>query len=315
MSPQSPQLSVVIPTYNRSALIGRALRSVLAQTYRATEILVVDDGSTDDTASVVQGFGDRVRYIHQMQAGASKARNHGVAEATSDWIAFLDSDDVWDPEYLDRMVRAISETGQKGWFYFADADFGPDEGSPSLWEQAAYSISGEYQLMEDSGEAVMRDIQPMLLQFSVFNRDVFLQKGGLWESLRAAEDTHLFLRLGLMGPVCAVSGVGGIAMQDENPSNRLTKIYGSASQDHWRQVIMMCQDILQSVPELKSSHRKTLVHWIADSHWRIARLAWASRRIPEVVQSITRATRHEPRMVPVKVWNALRKMWGGRSHT
>lgn len=315
MSPQFPPLGVVIPTYNRSTLIGRALRSVLAQTHGATEILVVDDGSTDNTASVVQGFGERVRYIHQTQAGVSKARNHGVAESTCDWIAFLDSDDVWDPEYLSRMVKAISETDRKGWFYFTNAAFGPDEGSPSLWEQAAYSISGEYQLMDDAGEAVMRDIQPMLLQFSVFNRGVFLQQGGLWERLRAAEDTHLFLKLGLKGPVCAVSGIGGIAMQDENPSNRLTNIYGSTSSDHWRQVIMMCEDVLQSVPDLKSSYRKTLVHWIADSHWRIARLAWASRRIPEVLHGITRAARHEPGVVPAKAWNAFRKMWGGKSHT
>ncbi len=113
MSSDLPATSVVIPTFNRSALVTRAINSVLSQTYPPSEIIVVDDGSTDDTPAVIQRFGERVRYLRQERGGASKARNYGVAEAASDWIAFLDSDDVWVEDYLCRMLRAVSGTEGK----------------------------------------------------------------------------------------------------------------------------------------------------------------------------------------------------------
>jgi hypothetical protein len=91
-------LSVVIPTFNRAHLIPRAIRSVLSQLRAEDELIVVDDGSTDHTESVVTGFGDRrIRYIQQTNRGAGAARNRGVREATRDLIAFLDSDDEWLP--------------------------------------------------------------------------------------------------------------------------------------------------------------------------------------------------------------------------
>ncbi|MGB5873292.1 MAG: glycosyltransferase family 2 protein [Bacteroidota bacterium] len=309
-----PATSVVIPTFNRSALVTRAIDSVLSQTHPAAEIIVVDDGSTDDTPAVIQKFGERVRYLRQEQGGASKARNHGVAEASSDWIAFLDSDDVWVEDYLRRMLHAVSGTKGQAWVYFGDAAFGDDPESPTLWDQAGYTIEGDYHLLEDAGDLVMQDVQPMLLQFSVFNREIYLLHGGLWQNLRAAEDTHLFMKLGLQGSVCAVSGSGGVAMQDENPSNRLTKIYGSASSDHWKQVIMMCQDVLRSVQDLRPSHRKILHHRIADAHWRQARLAWVSRRFGGGLREMADAVRVEPMMIPAKAWGALRGMWHGGRH-
>src|SRR5581483_7648961 len=102
-------ISVVIPTHNRALLLQRALRSVVAQSRPPDEILVVDDGSTDDTAEVVRRF-ESVTYLHQENAGASAARNHGVSVACGDFIAFLDSDDVWFPEYLERMANTIRAT-------------------------------------------------------------------------------------------------------------------------------------------------------------------------------------------------------------
>lgn len=105
----SPRVSVVIPLYNCERHIGEALESVLQQTYRDYEIIVIDDGSTDGSARVVHEFGDRVRYVYQANAGVSAATNRGVALSTGELIAFLDNDDVWLPTKLERQVGYLDE--------------------------------------------------------------------------------------------------------------------------------------------------------------------------------------------------------------
>ncbi|WP_127792773.1 glycosyltransferase family A protein [Agromyces sp. LHK192] len=104
-------VSVILPTYNRARLIERAIGSVLSQTHRELELIVVDDGSTDDTAALVEQVGDeRVSFIRQENAGAPSARNRGVAAARGAWVAFQDSDDEWDPGFLESVVaRAAPE--------------------------------------------------------------------------------------------------------------------------------------------------------------------------------------------------------------
>lgn len=95
------RVSVVIPTYNSGPLVTEAVESVLAQTRPADEVIVVDDGSTDDTAARLAAYGPRVRYITKENGGVSSARNRGVAEANGDAVAFLDADDVWHPRKLE----------------------------------------------------------------------------------------------------------------------------------------------------------------------------------------------------------------------
>ena len=92
-----PRVSVVIPTYNRGNLIGQAIDSVLAQSYSDFEIIVSDDGSTDDTAARVARYGDRVRYVRTANGGVAHARNVGTREARGDYLAYLDSDDRYYP--------------------------------------------------------------------------------------------------------------------------------------------------------------------------------------------------------------------------
>src|SRR5712692_851790 len=109
-----PFVSVVIPTFNRARQVQAALKSVLAQTYREFEVIVVDDGSTDGTGEALQEIislegsnGKQIRYFFQPNQGQSAARNQGTEEARGEWVAFLDSDDVWLPEKLEWQVRAI----------------------------------------------------------------------------------------------------------------------------------------------------------------------------------------------------------------
>lgn len=106
-------ISIVIPLYNKEKQIASTLRSVFAQTYTDYEIVIVDDGSTDGSAAVVESFHDpRIRLIHQANAGVSAARNLGISEARGEYIAMLDADDLWKPEFLKTIVGLIDKYPQ-----------------------------------------------------------------------------------------------------------------------------------------------------------------------------------------------------------
>lgn len=109
MAPPAPLVSCIVPVYNGEAFLGEALDSIVAQRYRPIEILVVDDGSTDGTAGVAAGArGVRVRYARQDNAGGAAARNRGIKMAQGEFVAFLDADDVWPPEKLERQVSRFA---------------------------------------------------------------------------------------------------------------------------------------------------------------------------------------------------------------
>jgi len=113
-----PTVSVTIPTYNRSNLVKEAIESVLKQTYTDLEVLVVDDGSIDDTRSVVERIPDgRVKYYYKDNGGPSSARNLGLVESKGPYISFLDSDDLWPPEYLENVIKQLEENKEYGAAY------------------------------------------------------------------------------------------------------------------------------------------------------------------------------------------------------
>jgi glycosyltransferase involved in cell wall biosynthesis len=104
-----PKVSVIIPTYNSANYLPEAIESVLAQTYKDFEIIVVDDGSTDNTQEVVVPYLDRIIFLEVPNGGPAKARNHAIRESSSEYVAFLDADDIWYPDKLDRQITVFSE--------------------------------------------------------------------------------------------------------------------------------------------------------------------------------------------------------------
>ena len=109
-----PTVSAVVTTYNQASYIVATLESVLGQTYPPYEVIVVDDGSTDETPERIGRFGERVRYIRQANQGVAASRNTGVAHARGDYIALLDGDDLWEPEKLAVQITAAHDFPQSG---------------------------------------------------------------------------------------------------------------------------------------------------------------------------------------------------------
>ena len=114
-----PHVTVAIPAFNAGRTIGAALQSVFAQTYRDYEVIVVDDGSTDDTAAQVAEWGDRLAYVSQPNRGPAGARNEALARARGTFIAFLDADDVWLPRKLERQVAYFARFPETGLLHTA----------------------------------------------------------------------------------------------------------------------------------------------------------------------------------------------------
>lgn len=183
--------SVVIPVRDGERYLGEAVASALAQSLPPLEVVVVDDGSSDGTRAVAEGFGASVRLLSQANAGPSAARNRGVAQARGAWVAFLDHDDRWEPDYLRAAaaylaahpaagllctgVRILSEDGRPTPHVIL-------KGSPG----AAYTTAG---LLEGDLGTICTP---------VVRRDLFVSSGGFEETLRGNEDCHLWLRLSLV---------------------------------------------------------------------------------------------------------------------
>lgn len=181
-------VSVIIPAYNYARYLPRAIESALAQTHRPLEILVVDDGSTDSTRAVVSGYGDKVRYIYQENAGLSAARNTGLRESRLPFIALLDADDQWLPQRLATAVATFQRLGPP-WGVVACRSIRINSRGEPLPPNP-----GEQEL---EGEITVADIL-WRTRFSpsavVARREVFASCGGFDTILRSSEDRDMWLR-------------------------------------------------------------------------------------------------------------------------
>jgi glycosyltransferase involved in cell wall biosynthesis len=178
------KVSVVVPAYNAEVWLRDALDSAVAQTYAAHEIIVVDDGSKDRTEEIVRSFGGNVRYIKQANQGVSTARNTAIREATGDWIAFLDSDDLFVSEKLKRMVSVIEANPELMVVYSAFEYLYPDGTKQLIPVFPAREIWPG-----------LRYRTPILPSAAMVRRSAFNEVGGFDKQYHYGEDWELWLRL------------------------------------------------------------------------------------------------------------------------
>jgi glycosyltransferase involved in cell wall biosynthesis len=193
-------VSVVIPAYNRAHSVRRSVDSVLRQTYRPLEVIVVDDGSTDGTADVLHSYDGRIKLIRQSNGGPSLARNTGVAHARGEIIAFLDSDDTWQPEKLERQVRLMQSGGSQVPCCVCNAETVADGLLlPSSFDSAGVSSGFSEGFWLNPAELIATRFL-LFNQVVAIRRESFEKIGGFNESMRILEDHDLAFRLSLLGP-------------------------------------------------------------------------------------------------------------------
>jgi glycosyltransferase involved in cell wall biosynthesis len=184
-----PFFSVIIPTYNRRDRTVRAVRSVLAQRFADYEIVVVDDGSADGTGDAVAALHPGIRVLRQPNRGAAAARNAGISASRGEWVAFLDSDDLWLPWTLEHYAAVISEH-RPTWLC---ATGFLDLGAPESERREEARVVRTYPCYLES--AAQSGIMPMMNGVAV-RREALERLGGFPEVLRVGEDFDLWLRLG-----------------------------------------------------------------------------------------------------------------------
>lgn len=201
---QNPIVSVIIPTFNRVHLLKRAIDSVLAQSFKDFELLIVDDGSTDDTEAMVATIEDpRVRFIKLTHSGfPGKVRNAGVVQSTGALLAFLDSDDCWRPQKLSRQVplHAVTE-GREGELSRARISH-----TRELWLRSGKEISQHSQKHRREGNIFEDALIKCIIGPStvILGRALFQKFGGFREDLEIAEDYEIWLRITYTEPVAYI---------------------------------------------------------------------------------------------------------------
>ena len=188
MMSHTPLVSVVIPVFNGASFIGRAVDSVLAQTCTDLEIIIVDDGSTDDTPAVLERLSQmpRVLCLHQANAGPAQARNVGVQAGKGKYIAFLDCDDIWFPTKLEAQVAILRGKSQPGLVHSNYEVIGP---TGKIIQHAKAGRS------QDVFHQVFTGGQAPLLSTTIMSRALLEEVGGFDSNLWVSEDADLILRL------------------------------------------------------------------------------------------------------------------------
>jgi glycosyltransferase involved in cell wall biosynthesis len=227
----TPKVSVVIPTFNRAALIVNALKSVFAQTYQDYEIIVVDDGSTDGTQEILKPYSQRIRYVYQENRGASAAQNKGIEFAKGEWISILASDDEWLPTKLERQFLALAETGGGSQACFTDCTFvGNTDFSQTAFELGGFTEHGRsVGILNNTLHYVLARHAIIYVQSLLVRKPLIAELGGFDEAMIVSEDTDLLLRLALRTTFCFVAEP--LVRIDRTPSTpRLVDLFSQKSE-------------------------------------------------------------------------------------
>ena len=207
-----PFFSVIIPLFNKEKFIEATLKSVLNQTFIDFEILIINDGSTDNSATIIEGFDDpRIRYFLKENAGVSSARNDGIEKAQSNYISFIDADDYWYPDFLEEMFKIIQNYPQQKAFSAAIEIETSKKVIP-----ASYSIvrTNDCEIVNyftaSSKETVI------CTSCAVFHKSIFEETGNFDITVKSGQDTDLWIRLGMNYPVVFSWKILARYIYDEN---------------------------------------------------------------------------------------------------
>lgn len=272
-------VTVIIPAYNRARHIARAVESVLAQTGVRPEVIIVDDGSTDETLQALEPYRDRIRYVHQENQGPASARNHGLRLGTADFVAFLDSDDQYLPGALASLQGELS----------ARPDLGAVQGGLVLVDEAGVPL-GDQDLWHEAPtlnlETCLRRMPAKLMAMMV-RREWVERIGGFDGALRFAEDIDFLIRLVAAG--CQVDWVRRpVACYRQHDGNMSRDaVQGARAVASVLDKYFARTDVPEALRGEEGSIRFYSVVWAA---WRM----WCSGQVDHSIEWLRRSLAHTP---------------------
>lgn len=211
MAVKGELVSIIIPTYNRAEYIERAINSALSQSYKNIEIIVIDDGSIDNTKEIIEKFKKKIKYIYQKNSGVSAARNRGIKEAKGAWIAFLDSDDVWLHDKITKQMDLINNNNLQICFTGAELI--------KQYKSKENSFRTEYIIYKDGFDLLLNHNLKPLIPCTLIHKSLLIANP-FNEQLRVAEDTELFYNLAYSEPFAYIPET--LVLLNDDPIDRLT---------------------------------------------------------------------------------------------
>ena len=280
-----PSVSVVIATYNRGSLLRATLESVLQQSFGSYEVLVVDDGSTDQTRELLASYGDRIRSYYQENRGPSAARNLGVRHARGKWIAIQDSDDICASDYLENLYGFVEKQPDVG-MVFANGAYlgGPEHNRDTIIpkEKSARLAAGGVMLADLFDKSIVR------LQAALVSKEAYWAVGGLDENLRISMDLDLAFRLYMRYPVAYLDEV--VFYYRKHEGN-----IGSNQELRLTENIRVIEKLLEAFPEAwKILGRTRVARRLAYRYYRLAKGRWKEGRKEKAREALTQAVALSP---------------------
>jgi glycosyltransferase involved in cell wall biosynthesis len=233
-------ISVVMPCYNTESYVAQAVDSVLGQTYPRIQLIVVDDGSTDRSRDILHGYGERIQFLQQSNQGPYPARNYGLAHASGDFVAFLDADDWWAPDCLEKLYGALDDHPPAALSYCGWQNIGLTTGRGEPYVPPDYETS-------DKVVAFLRSAAPWPIHAALVRRSVLTEAGGFDTHWPTCMDYDLWLRIGATHPIVRVAEVLAFYRFHQ---------FGQISSTQWRQAEhswLVKKKFLATHPEIVST--------------------------------------------------------------
>jgi glycosyltransferase involved in cell wall biosynthesis len=293
-----PAVSVIIPTFNRANFVRQAIESVLQQPFQDYELIVVDDGSTDETRAVVESLGPRVRYLYQSNRGAAAARNFGVRHACAPWIAFQDSDDTCAPDHLESLYGYVRDHPDCG-LVFANGAYlnGPEHNRET-------SIPAKKSRRLQAAPVGLQDLfakSIVRLQASIILKNAYDAVGGMDESLRICHDLDLFFRISISFPVKYLDRVVFFYRKHQGNITRNEELRLTEN-------IKVIEKFLNDFPEAYDViGRHNVARRLAYRYYRLAKGRWKRNQLPGAMEAIDAAVARAPYSLKYRVY---RYRWG-----
>lgn len=282
---KAPAVSVVIATYNRAKLIGETLQSILAQDFQDFELIIIDDGSSDNTREVIAPYRSRVQYVYQPNRGPSAARNRGVALAAGNWISIQDSDDLAAPDHLSVLYDCVRRRPDCA-MVFANGAYlaGPEHNRRTIIPPA------KSRRLSESGVGLrdLFDKSLVRLQAALIATRAYRELGGHDESLRICMDLDLSFRLIMKFPVAYLDRVVFFYRKHEDNIGRNEELRLS---ENIRVIERLIRDYPQAVQMLGE---RSIAGRLAYRYYRLAKGRWQRRETASARAALAEAVRLRP---------------------
>ncbi|MCX8082786.1 MAG: glycosyltransferase [bacterium] len=300
-----PKVSVVIPLYNKVRYIGRAVESILSQTMQDFELIVVNDGSTDGSERVVEGYKDsRIRIIHRdsPSPGGHKARNEGIRNAKSDLIAFLDGDDEWRESFLETVLRLRARFSSAGAYATAyEEREGEKIKVPKFW----YIPEGDWEgIIPDYFKSCVYGTSPVWTGAVAVPKGVFEEAGYFPEGVKKGGDLDMWARIALRYPIAFSRYVGAVYYKD---------IPGSVIKLHkvleGFKVVDTLEEYLRNNPDIPERRKRYIIEYANRFRLSSASHCIKAGEIELAKEHLKNC--HTRRFIIRKLYLQLKIVWGG----